>query len=222
MAANQTDELPSLYLIADVATAEKTGVDLTGVVSQFVAAGGRMVSLRPSAGADRDLIEMGKVLSGLVFAAGGTFLVHRRADVARLVGAHGVHAPGRGFSAGQVSNVMGTKHLVYGRSCHHRADVNDVDRTALSDSTFATLGPLFESVSKSGYGPEISPGQFRDIARDADIPIYALGGVLPDNVGDCFDAGARGVAVVGGILGAESVAEATTAYLEAIRRAEAV
>lgn len=204
-----------LYLIADVQTALDAGVDLVEVVRGFVSAGGRMVSLRGKGVDDRTVVGVGRKVAGLVFAAGGTFLVHRRVDIAQLLGADGVHSPSSGFRPAEVYRIVGRPTLV-GKSCH---DADDVVAAASDGVGFATLGPVFESVSKPGYGPRVAPSAFRSIAEQVDLALYALGGVVPQNVADCFDAGAVGVAVVGGVVTADDPAAATGRYLEAIRQA---
>lgn len=217
MTRSSKSPLAPLYLIADMETAGAGDIDLVDVVTRFVAAGGRMVSLRPGGIDDRAVVEVGKKLAGLIYAAGGTFLVHRRVDVAQLLGADGVHLPGRGMTPAEVHRITRDKRVV-GRSCHDAADVR---RAADAGADFVTLGPMFESVSKPGYGPGIDTATFQRVCREVQIPVYALGGVVPSNVDDCFQASAGGVAVLGGIVQAEDPRRATEAYLAAIRSATA-
>lgn len=207
--------LRALYLIADVGFAERFDVDLVCVVEEFVRAGGRMVSLRPAGGDDRRVLDVGRELAGLLYAVGGTFLVHRRVDLALLLGADGVHLPSRGMRRGELEQLLG-RSVIAGRSCHTG---EDVECWSDDGGNFATLGPLFSSISKPDYGPEIGTGEFGAAARSTGLPVYALGGVVPERVAECFDAGARGVAVVGGLMKAPSVFEATREYLEAIEEA---
>lgn len=205
-------QLHRLYLIADVGTARRYDVDLVEVVGEFVRAGGRMVSLRPDDSGDQYLLEMGRELSGLLFSVRGGFLIHRRADLAMLLGADGVHLPSRGLRRRHLEQLMG-RSAIAGRSCHRRSEVEDWDERG---GDFATLSPLFSSISKPGYGPNMELEEFGSIAEASKMPIYALGGVVPEKVKLCLEAGASGVAVVGGILGAASVFDATRSYLEAI------
>ena len=204
--------LPRLYLIADVNSAERLGVDLVDVVSQFVRAGGRMVSLRPGDVDDRRFLEIGAELAGLLFASRGVFLVHRRVDLAIVLGADGVHLPSRGIDRRELRHLLSDTSLI-GRSCHRRSQVEYCDRR---NWNFVTLGPFFESISKPGYGPKLDLDELAKWAPNLDIPVYALGGVVPDKIESCVEAGAAGVAVVGGILGADSPFAATREYLDAI------
>ncbi len=213
--ARSRRQLSPLYFIADVDTARRLEVDLVDAVREFVRAGGRMVSLRCSGGDDRYLVDAGIELAGLLTSVRGHFLVHRRVDIAILSGADGVHLPSKGLSPSEVRNLVGGS-VVLGRSCHDR---DEIARCSGGRCTFATLGPCFESVSKPGYGPGISLDEFAEISADAEVDVYALGGVLPENLFEVIDAGAAGVAVVGGILGADSPFDATRAYIDALSAA---
>lgn len=204
--------LPQLYFIADVDTAEREGIDLVDVVRQFVAAGGRMVSLRPGGADDRKLMEVGRELSAILFAVRGVFLIHRRPDLAHLLSADGVHLPATGLSRRDVAKIVGPSAYV-GRSCHGRVEVS---RSEKRKESFVTLGPLFESISKEGYGPHVDESEFHQIAAASKIPVYALGGVLPENASQCLELGAHGIAAVGGIMTADDVEATTREYLGVI------
>ena len=77
-------------------------------------------------------------------------------------------------------------------------------------------GPVFATPSKQELLEPIGlAGLARACAR-TDRPILALGGVRPAHVGELRAAGAHGVAVLSGILGASDPGRATAAYLEAL------
>jgi thiamine-phosphate pyrophosphorylase len=97
-----------------------------------------------------------------------------------------------------------------GRSCHSRAEL---DRAAAEGCRWATLSPIFVPTSKPGYGPALGAGA----VAGAPLPVWALGGIGPDNAGDCLRAGASGVAVMGAILRAEDPADAVAAIQERLR-----
>ncbi len=216
-ASTSTRTLSALYLIADLGYADDQGIDLVDAVSAYLRAGGRLVSLRPAGGDDRRLMRTARRLAGLVYAAHGTFLVHRRLDIAMLAGADGLHLPSHGLRRRDVVQLL-DHSAILARSCHDRREVMAAEREGIG---FATLGPMFESVSKPGYGPGLDAASFASSARDTSMPLFALGGVVPERVAQAFEAGASGVGVVGGIIGADDPFEATTRYLEALREVEA-
>jgi hypothetical protein len=83
-----------------------------------------------------------------------------------------------------------------GRSCHHQADV---DRAVNEGCDYIFVSPVFETASKPGYGPALGPAGLAALCRP-NLPVYALGGVLPERVAPCLEAGAYGVAVMGPVL----------------------
>ncbi len=196
-----------LYLIADVATADGLGVDLVQAVRGYLSGGGRMVSLRAQGISDGRALRLGREIAAMVASVGGLFLVHRRADLAVILAADGVHLPSDGLTPREVREVAGHS-LVLGQSAHRPKEVPG------PPVAFATLGPFFESLSKPGYGPALSLSALTDLP--VTTPVYALGGVTPENARHCVEAGAFGIAVVGGILGAPDPATATASYFRAL------
>lgn len=98
----------------------------------------------------------------------------------------------------------------HGRSCH---DPAAVCRAAAEGAAYATLSPYAATASKPGYGPPLDPAVF---AGDAGIPVLALGGITPDNARHALDAGADGVAVMGGVMRAAEPAREVAALLRVL------
>lgn len=75
-------------------------------------------------------------------------------------------------------------------SCHTLAEVGD----APSDMEYVTLSPIFDSISKEGYGgnDKLSEGPLPD-----NVPVIALGGVTPDKFEILKKKGFEGAAMLG-------------------------
>ena len=59
------------------------------------------------------------------------------------------------------------------------------------------FGPLFDTASKREYGEPLGVTKLAQVAsRLSPFPVLALGGLEIDNVADCFQAGARGIAAI--------------------------
>jgi len=99
-----------------------------------------------------------------------------------------------------------------GRSCHTPAEVI---AAAGEGFDYATLSPYAESVSKPGYGPALGPAAF---AAEWPIPVYALGGIDPTNAREAIDAGAHGVAAMGGVMRTDQPAAVVRRLLQAVER----
>src|SRR6185312_12864703 len=67
----------------------------------------------------------------------------------------------------------------------------------VAGADFVVFGPVFETESKRGYGQPQGLEKLRAVTRAlGEFPVVAIGGITLDNVGECFDAGARGVAAI--------------------------
>ncbi|RAL20223.1 thiamine phosphate synthase [Lujinxingia litoralis] len=210
-------ELSRLYLIADAGFCVARGRSLRSVVHAAVGAGVRRVSLRVkgdwSPQRSEALWADAARAAEVAQAAGAQVLVH--AEVAR---GRALHVSGVHLGAAQVAWVQEARQRLEGEglvgvSCHNQ---REAQRAQQRGADFVTLSPVFESVSKPGYGGRLTLEHWGELARGLSVPAYALGGVGPREVRACLDAGFYGVAVVGGICGAADVAQAARRYLEAL------
>ncbi|HEX5353763.1 MAG TPA: Nudix family hydrolase [Rhodanobacteraceae bacterium] len=77
-----------------------------------------------------------------------------------------------------------------GVSCH---DAEELELAARFDADFATLSPVRATASHPGAKP-LGWERFARLVADARLPVYALGGTGPDDLGRARAAGAQGVA----------------------------
>jgi thiamine-phosphate diphosphorylase len=175
--------LPRLLLLTD-RTQCRGG--LTATVAAAVDAGARAVVLREK---DLPLPERAALageLRALLEPVGGALVW---AGLAGSAGARAVHLSGD--DAFPVP-----RPAVVGRSCHSAADLARA-RAEGCDHVF--LSPVFRTASKPGYGPALGLAGLAELAP-LGPPVYALGGIGPDDVAGCLAAGAEGVAVMGGVM----------------------
>lgn len=102
----------------------------------------------------------------------------------------------------------------------HSAAIHSVDalcRAAQTGADCAVFGAVYAPGSKPGAGVGIEA--LRAMVSVAALPVIAIGGVTPDRVGACIEAGAYGVAAVSGILGTASPGDAVRTYLAALAAA---
>ncbi|HLJ56498.1 MAG TPA: thiamine phosphate synthase [Chthonomonadaceae bacterium] len=197
---------------------------LIAIVREAVSGGVNAVQLRDKSASHRDLVDTSLALqaamSGCLLAVNGC-----PAAAAEVPGAH-VHL-GAGHEIEVARRVAGADRLI-GRSVH---SAQEAVLYAGSGADYLVLGTIFASRSHEGRpaaGPNLirdshaalcrecrapdgsGPNQAREHA--ADIPLIAIGGITPDNLTQCIEAGASGVAVVSGILNAVDPGRAARAY----------
>ena len=121
-------------------------------------------------------------------------LVNDRSDIARAAGADGVHLTTSSLPVEVVRDTFGEEFLI-GASTHSLGEVRAAE---VAGADFVVFGPVFETESKRAYGEPQGLGKLREVTREVgEFPVVAIGGITTENVGECFDAGARGVAAIG-------------------------
>ena len=199
---------PPLLVITDRRQARRS---LEDTVAAVLDGGARWISLREK---DLSFAERAAWLGRLVALArphGAVVTVHEDIDAALEAGADGVHLPSRANPA-VARERLGANALI-GVSAH---SAETVEVAAAEGADYVTLSPIFASPSKPGYGPVLGAAALAAATQRATRPVIALGGVTAATAGECLAAGAAGVAVMGGIMGADDPAATTAALLEAL------
>lgn len=172
------------------------GRALRDLVEAALAGGADAVQLRERDLGARDLYDLAMGLRPLCVRFGAKLLVNDRIDVARAVGADGIHLPARSFSAPDARQLIGAGRLV-GVSTHSRAEA---EAAARAGADYVIVGPIFPTPSKAAFGPPLGLATLRATARSLTVPVIGIGGITAANVASVRRAGASGVAVIREIL----------------------
>ena len=92
--------------------------------------------------------------------------------------------------------------------------IEAVRRAHRAGATAAVYGPVFAPTWK--HAEPVGLAALRNCAEASPLPVYALGGIGPDQVSECLAAGAHGIAVLSGIAGAADPVASTARYLAAV------
>lgn len=203
------DEL-SLCLVTD--RTQTRGRELVAVVGECLAAGLPAVQVREKdLGAD-DVALLCRRLLGPVRDAGAMLVVNDRVDVALAVGADAVQRTHTSLPVPDIRAVAG-RRLRIGVSVHSLPDAVDAE---LKGADWVTYGPVYDTPSKRPYGPPQGLERLAAVAGALRIPVVAIGGITPERVKEVRAAGARGVAAISFVLAADSPADATRRFLDAL------
>ena len=200
---------PCLVLIAD----EFTHDDRADRTVTAVKAGVRWVHLRDHQAsphefeaAARDLVPRLRDMADDV-----TVTVNTRLPVAQDLDT-GLHLGWRGPSVEEAREALDSDTML-GYSAHEEIGIAG-DRAPDVDYYF--FSPVYETDSKPDQ-PPTGIAALRSFCQTATpTPTIALGGISPERVRACREAGAEGVAVLSGIMDAEAPVAATRAYLRAL------
>jgi thiamine-phosphate pyrophosphorylase len=135
-----------------------------------------------------------------------------RADLALSLGFAGVHLREDSLPLAQHAPVL-RERLRFGVSCH---SVEGVVAAQAAGAAFATFGPVFETASKAAYGAPVGLKLLEQAAARTTLPLFALGGVTPERVRACREAGAWGVAAISAVWDADDPVAALQRFGDAL------
>jgi thiamine-phosphate pyrophosphorylase len=150
-------------------------------------------------------------LRQLAAELGVLFVVNDRCDLALAVDADGVHLGQSDLPLAYARKIMGPDTLI-GLSTHNAEQVKEADGLK---PDYIGFGPIFKPASKRDHDPVVGTEGLRAVRPLTTLPIFAIGGITVDHVGDVLQAGANGVAVMSAILKAPDLQRAVS---ELVRR----
>jgi hydroxymethylpyrimidine kinase/phosphomethylpyrimidine kinase/thiamine-phosphate diphosphorylase len=186
-----------------VAPARLRAGRLADLIPSLARAGVDMVQLR-----DRDLSagQLREELEAVVAAAdaaGILSIVNDDPELARAVGADGVHL-GQGDGRVEDARALLGPDALIGRSTRGRLVL---DAAASEGADYASVGPLWATPTKPGREP-IGLTEIPDAAHRARLPWFAIGGLDSVRIGRAAALGARRAVVVRAIAEAQDPAAA--------------
>ncbi len=117
-------------------------------------------------------------------------LLNERVDVALAVGAHGVHLPGGCIAPAELRPIL-PERFVVGVSCHTR---EELFRAQEEDADYTFISPVASPLSKQDARVPLGMEGLRAAVAGLQIPSFALGGITPEMIAACAEAGVPGVA----------------------------
>ena len=140
-------------------------------------------------------------------------ILHSFPDAAEALGAEGLHLPLPLLRA--LPPEGREKFLVLGASCHSVEDAREAEALGC---TYITAGHVFATDCKKGLAPR-GLSFLREVCRAVTIPVWAIGGIAPENLSSVLAAGARGGCVMSGLMACSDPAALLAAYDATPKRA---
>lgn len=184
------------------------GRDLVGAVRAAVAGGATAVQLRLKRATARELATAGRALMAAVEVP---VFVNDRLDVALAIGAAGVHLGPDDIPVARARDLAPPGFLI-GASVGLESEIPNGEA-----ADYWGIGPWRVTGTKRDAGAALGASgfaAFRD--RAGRRPSVAIGGARAEDVPAILGAGADGVAVVSGILGAPDIEAAARRYAIAL------
>jgi thiamine-phosphate pyrophosphorylase len=187
--------------------------DLLKSVADAVAGGVTMVQLREPGMPAGELLQTARGLKSILRGK-ALLIINDRVDIAVAVDSDGVELPDAGLPSRVARGQVG-KYALIGRSVH---DVEAASHATRDGADFVIAGTIYKTASK----PEAKPAGvtlIKEITKDSNLPVVAIGGITAERVGDVIKAGAAGVAVISAIAAAEDAKVAAEALSQALKEA---
>lgn len=180
------------------------------VVSELLDVGVKAIQLREKDLSDTALIQLAAPIAALCQNYDANLFINTHINVARDVGAAGVHLPANAEPVSSVKAEIGDNFYI-GCSVHN---FGVAEKRETEGANFVTYSPIYPTASKPGHGPAVGTANLAEIAKGVKLPVFALGGITPVRVPECLEAGAFGVAVMSGVMSAKGAGKQAKSYLE--------
>jgi thiamine-phosphate pyrophosphorylase len=191
-----------LYLVTD--RGQTCGRDLLAVVEQALAGGVRAVQLREKDLGGEELFSLAEKIKTLCARHAASLFINDRIDIALAVDADGVQLGNGSMPVDVARKLMGDKKLI-GASTH---SMNEALAAEAAGADFILFGPVYFTPSKATYGNPQGLERLQEVVEKISLPVYAIGGIKPENVAAVKKTGARGAALISAVMSAEEPAAA--------------
>ncbi|MGQ0695045.1 MAG: thiamine phosphate synthase [Nitrospiraceae bacterium] len=196
-----------LYIILDPSAC--SNCPLSEALAQSAQAGARIFQYRNKTASMKEAYGEAMPLRKAAAELGAWFIVNDRCDLALAVDADGVHLGQEDLPYTYARKVMGPDKLI-GLSTHNARQV--IEAEGLKPD-YIGFGPIFTPGSKQDHDPIVGIEGLRTVRALTKLPIFAIGGITADQVGEVMRAGANGVAVISAFLKAPDITQAVKDFL---------
>ena len=197
-----------LLLITDQSLFKDQKYFLTAAEAALMG-GVKALQLREKDLPDSELIRLGVQLRKLTSNYRAKLIINSRADIAKKIGADGVHLTEGSVSINEIKTSFPS--LILGVSTHslegaHLAQTQGAD--------YITFSPIYETPSKVSFGPPQGLDSLRQVTQAVSLPVLALGGITLDRVPECLGQGAFGVALISDIWDSSNIKKHSFKYMQ--------
>jgi thiamine-phosphate pyrophosphorylase len=199
-----------LYYVTDAPLSADRGLLETALMA--VCGGATMVQLRDPNASVEQLTKQARALVAALHPAGIPVIVNDRPEVALAVGAAGCHVGQGDMPPEKVRAMLGPDAIV-GLSI---TDVRQVEMVPWAAIDHLGVGPVVSKGVKADAAEPMGFAGLEACVRRARKPVVAIGGMTVEAVPQAIGAGARGIAAVAAIAGADDPEDAAMALRTAI------
>lgn len=177
---------------------------------QAARGGATWVQLRHKTLDDAAFADLARAVRARLAPLGAELIVNDRIEVARAMGAFGLHVGQSDGDPARIRDRIGPD-AVLGLSIEEMAQLAAIPRDCI---TYLGVGPVRATASKSDHAAPLGFGGLKAIVRAAPLPCMAIGGLTAADVAQVRGAGCAGIAVVSAISRAAHPQDAARRFLD--------
>lgn len=186
------------------------------VVARMIDSGIRVIQYREKDKSAREKYRECLQIRKMTRDAGVTFIVNDHADLALLVEADGIHLGQDDLPPEKVRELVGAEMLI-GLSTHSAAQA---EAAVASGVDYIGVGPIFATKTKKDVGDPVGLEYLDYVVENLKLPFVAIGGIKEHNIGEVSRRGAKCIALVTEIVGAEDIGAKVRALRAALGQKE--
>jgi len=185
----------------------QNGSHLTAI-RQALDSGCKWIQLRVKNQPDDVILEYAIEANKICARYGAKLIINDHPEIALKAGAYGVHLGLQDMSITEARDIVGEKMIIGGTANTFK----HIKQRITDGADYIGLGPFRFTTTKQNLSPILGLNGYETImeqirSANLEIPIIAIGGILPEDIAAIMQTGVYGVAVSGSITNATNPAQ---------------
>lgn len=207
------NQIRGLYVVTDESLAP--GRAHLEIAFAALEGGADVIQLRDKNRDTGELLPIAREISAICRSHGALFVVNDRIDLAIAADADGVHLGQTDLPISEARLILGPEKLI-GISVEN---VEQVKAAETEGADYLGVGAIYGSATKTDAGDAVGPEQITRFRAVSELPIVAIGGITRERIPEVIRAGADAIAVIGAVVAADDMTEASRSLAIAIQQA---
>ena len=171
--------------------------------------GCKWVQLRMKEASDEEFLVVGSQLRELCKIYSATFILDDRVHLVKPLGADGVHLGKNDMPIDEARRCLQSDKVIIGGTAN---TFDDIKRLHQQGANYIGCGPFRYTETKKKLAPILGSQGYKSLvekmkSEGITLPIFAIGGILYDDVKALLSIGIDGIAISGGVLNADNPIE---------------
>lgn len=182
-------------------------------VEEALQGGATFIQLREKKLDYEEFLEEAKQIQKLCKEYKVPFVINDNVEIAKQIGADGVHVGQDDMESGKVRTLLGEDKII-GVSAHN---VEEALLAQANGADYLGVGAVFNTTSKDDVST-LDHEVLKEICKAVSIPVIAIGGINEENVWKLAGTGICGVAVISAIFAKNNIKEATKSLRQKVEK----